>query len=167
MPPRVLAKMLVPPALAKQTDALDDEDVERVWQDLHRARGELAAHDQGGHDFKVTALGGLWLQRERGLSTDAVQGHAASGRAIQSCRTLKVPLSCKFSFSVYGAEAPAILARGWVARMQHFMGPSSSCSCVFSGGRGVIFIGPRSWRKCLIAPTRLPDSCSVSCPFVC
>lgn len=108
-----------PARVLARADDLDDDDVERVWADLHRARGALAAHEAVGQDFKVTALGGLWLQRTHGVSTDAVRGHAASGGAVQWCRGLAIPLSCKFAFSVYGAEAPAILARGWVMRMQH------------------------------------------------
>ena len=109
------------PGSKEETAHLDDEDIQQMLEDLDKARAALSADPEPStDDFKVSVLGGHWTMEHHGVGADAVMGSARGNAAKAFCTRRGVQQGIRFNYSVYGAEACGILARGWCHKMQHF-----------------------------------------------
>ena len=117
------------------SERLDDETVEELFQELDRRRAELAAdavEALEGEDFTVTILGGKWSMQHRGVAAAAVAAEARGALARDFCSRRGLPKKATFDFSAYPEGIAPVLARAWAHRMQHFY----DCACfdVAEGG---------------------------------
>ena len=102
---------------------VDDEEIEVLWDELHRYRSNLAAaalSAPGDSDFMTTCLGGKWTKEHKGVDADAVRGHARGESAVTFCEARGVNKSKRFEISVYTFGHAAVFARAWCHRMQYF-----------------------------------------------
>ena len=64
-------------AVGGDHQALPDEEIDVLLEELHRYRAELAVDrwaSESAIDFSTTALGGTWTKEHTGVDSDAVKG---------------------------------------------------------------------------------------------
>jgi hypothetical protein len=72
-------------------------------------------------DFKVTILGGVWTQRNKGVAYGAVRGAAVREESLEAwLQSNGFPKSARFDVSLYGDKNACAMARAWCHRMQFF-----------------------------------------------
>lgn len=102
--------------------ALDDEQLEQVYNELEKKRAEWAQEYDPDITFRVRVLGGKWTKENLRVAADAVGGHAATETGKEFCKSYKMGSSMRFNFNKYGEVVAAGLAKHWCERMEYWFG---------------------------------------------
>ena len=111
-------------AAARGPDADDepnDSDVERVFRELERRRGEYEdLYGPAPDDFRVLLVAGAEFEDPAADAVSAFRGEARTEETKDFARAQGVHMSGTFFTSRYGSSHAGILARGWCHKMQYF-----------------------------------------------
>lgn len=106
-------------AVAKH-DTLAECDVEDVMDELLKKREEVSRLAPTAGAFRLILRGGAFTQMMHGVAYDTFRAEAMPGIAVQFCMLFGLTKSASFACRLYGEDDCISLARGWIARMQHF-----------------------------------------------
>ena len=112
-----------------EPDALDDDQVQAVFQDLEQRRQAWDLNAPGDHaDFRVTLLGGAWQQRHKGTTYVAFKGAVRQGSTSEHwCLQYNMPKSARFEISLYGEGGAYIMANAWCHRLNFLCSLYAEC----------------------------------------
>ena len=91
--------------------------------------------------FWVQPLGGVWTERHKGVSCDAVAAEAVGKAARLFGRRCNLGIMTSYSYALYTESNALILARCWVEKMQFFWDIAGR-----GGGGGVTLTASRRRR---------------------
>jgi hypothetical protein len=105
--------------IEEEPEALDDDQVQAVFQALEQTRQAWDLHAPSDHaDFRITLLGGAWHQRHKGTTYVAFQGAVRKNSpSEQWCIQYNLPKSARFEISLYGESGAHTMANAWCHRL--------------------------------------------------
>ena len=104
-----------------ESQYLDDEAVEQVFESLELKRRQWAVHYSSKYEnFKSNVLGGEWTASHKKVIIDAVLAYASGQKVKDWCVKYSLPRSASFALAKYGEYMASHLALYWAARMQQW-----------------------------------------------
>jgi hypothetical protein len=101
-------------------EEMSDMRVEAVFEELRRKREQWhLQEDIKRSDFRVTLLGGAWLQKTKGRAFEAFRGQACIGAPEEWASMHMLTKSARFDVELHGEVVAATLAEAWCHRMQY------------------------------------------------